>query len=194
MTDREYEIMEQVMDKLEDILCSYKRRGHQSVYVDMDSLALLVSLIIYGQIKVEPHSYDYDADIEADETAVEIYRELAPQTRWRTGCHTQIEQIRMNALKEFAAMGTPAYHDYIWYADAGAAVECGEILPYEIFRLFTDMPEVNRLYIFPYPFRDGDRTPAYYSFEPTQDGREEMKKYIDWKWEKVCQIVNGKGE
>lgn len=194
MTDQEYEVMEQIMDRLEDILCSYQGRGHQSVYVDMDSLALLVSLIVYGQIKVELYSYDYDADIEKDEKAVGIYRELAPQTRWRTGCHTQIEQIRMNALKEFAVMGTPAYHDYIWYADVGAAVECGEILPYEIFQLFTDMLEVNRLYIFPYPFRDGDRKPTYYSFEPTQDGREEMKKYIDRKWEKVYRIVNGKGE
>lgn len=36
-----------------------------------------------------------------------------PQTRWRTGRHTQIEQIRMNVLKEFAAMGASAYHDYI---------------------------------------------------------------------------------
>lgn len=194
MTDQEYEVMEQIMDRLEDILCSYQGRGHQSVYVDMDSLALLVSLIAYGQIKVEPYSYDYDADIEKDETAVGIYRELAPQTRWRTGCHTQIEQIRMNALKQFAAMGTPAYNDYICYAKIGAAVECGEILPYEIFQLFTDMPEINKLYIFPYPFRDGGRKPIYYSFEPTQDGREEMKKYIDRKWGKVCRIINGKGE
>lgn len=153
-----------------------------------------MSLIAYGQIKVEPYSYDYDADIEKDGTAVGIYRELAPQTRWRTGCHTQIEQIRMNALKQFAAMGKPVYNDYICYAETGTVVECGEILPYEIFQLFTDMSGIKKLYVVPYPFRDENRKPVYYSFEPTQDGREEMKKYIDRKWEKVCRIVNGKGK
>ncbi|MDE6903472.1 MAG: hypothetical protein K2P76_00740 [Lachnospiraceae bacterium] len=37
--DKKYETMKKIMDVLEDILYSYQGRGHQSVYVDLDSLA-----------------------------------------------------------------------------------------------------------------------------------------------------------
>ncbi len=188
-TDKKYEVMKQVMDALEEILCSYQGRGHQSVYVDLDSLTLLASLFVYGQIKAEKYQYEYDDDIYKDEVAVKIYRELAPQTRWRVGCHTQIEPIRMNALKQFAAMGTPIYKGHIYYADTGSVLECGEILPFEIFQLFSDMPEVKKLYIFPYPFRNEGEQPVYFSFEPTEMAREEMRKYLEKKIDEVHRIV-----
>lgn len=188
-TDKKYEAMKQVMDALEGILCSYQGRGHQSVYIDLDSLALLASLVVYGQIKAENYRYDYDVDIHEDEEAVKIYKELAPQTRWRVGCHTQIEPIRMNALKQFSSMGTPVYKEHIYYPDTGAALVCGEILPYEIFQLFTDMPEMKRLYIFPYPFRNEGEKPVYFSFEPAGTAREEMRKYVEKKFEEMCRIA-----
>ncbi|MEY8238151.1 hypothetical protein AALA36_21040 [Lachnospiraceae bacterium 66-29] len=58
--DKKYKTMKKIMDALEDILCSYQGRGHQSVYVDLDSLALFTSLIAYRQIQVENYRYDYD--------------------------------------------------------------------------------------------------------------------------------------
>lgn len=189
-TDDKYEIMLQVMEKLEGILCSYQGRNHQSVYVDKDSLALFVSLLVYGQIKMKDYRYDYDTDIYNDKEAVGIYRNLAPQTRWRIGRHTQIEPIRMNALKQFVKMGTPVYKEYIYYADTGAVLECGEILPYEIFRLFSEAPEVRTLYIFPYPYSIEGENPVYYSFSPTESGRNEMKKYVERKQEEMYRIVN----
>lgn len=188
-TDKKYEVMKSVMDALDKILCSYQGRGHQTVYIDLDSLALLASLIVYGQIKAEKHQYEYNVDIDKDKEAVKIYRELASQTRWRVGCYTQIEPIRMNALKQFAAMGTPVYREHIYYADTGAVLECGEILPFEIFQLFSDMPEVKKLYIFPYPFRNEKEQPVYFSFEPTEAVREEMKKYVKKKFEEAYQIA-----
>lgn len=191
-TDKKYEVMKQVMDALEEILCSYQGRGHQSVYVDLDSLTLLASLFVYGQIKVEKYQYEYDDDIYKDEEAVKIYRELAPQTRWRVGCHTQIEPIRMNALKQFAVMGTPVYKEHIYYADTGSVLECGEILPFEIFQLFSDMPEVKKLYIFPYPFRKEGEQPVYFSFEPTETAREEMRKYLEKKFDELHRIISEK--
>ncbi len=45
--DKKYETMKKIKDALEDILCSYQGRGHQSVYVDLDSLAFFASLIAY---------------------------------------------------------------------------------------------------------------------------------------------------
>lgn len=74
----------------------------------------------------------------------------------------------MNALEQFVFLGTPTYQGQIYYADTG--------LPYEIFQLFTDMPEVKKLYVFPYPLRERWEKPLYFSFEPTEGGREKMRK------------------
>ena len=188
--DKKYETMKKIMDALEDILCSYQGRGHQSVYVDLDSLALFTSLIAYRQMQVENYRYDYDDNIREDEEARRIYRELAPQTRWRVGRHTQIEPIRMNALKQLSSLGMPAYQGQIYYADTGSVLICGEILPYEIFQLLTDMPEVKKLYVFPYPFREGWEKPL----EPTEAAREEMRKYVDKKLDEMLRIMREKSE
>ena len=192
--DKKYETMKKIMDALEDILCSYQGRGHQSVYVDLDSLALFTSLIAYRQIQVENYRYDYDDNIREGEEARRIYRELTPQTRWRVGQHTQIEAIRMNALKQFASLGMPTYQGQIYYADTGSVLICGEILTYEIFQLFTDMPEVKKLYVFPYPFREGWEKPLYFSFEPTEAAREEMRKYVEKKLDEMLHIMREKSE
>ena len=192
--DKKYETMKKIMDALEDILCSYQGRGHLSVYVDLDSLALFTSLIAYGQIQVENYRYDYDDNIRKDEEAERIYRELAPQTRWRVGQGTQIEPIRMNALKQLVSLGTPTYQGQVYYADTGSVLVCGEILPYEIFQLFTDMPEVKKLYVFPYPFQAEWEKPLYFSFEPTEAAREEMQKYVERKLDEMCRIMREKSE
>lgn len=192
--DKKYKTMKKIMDALEDILCSYQGRGHQSVYVDLDSLALFTSLIAYRQIQVENYRYDYDDNIREGEEARRIYRELTPQTRWRVGQHTQIEAIRMNALKQFASLGMPTYQGQIYYADTGSVLICGEILPYGIFQLFTDMPEVKKLYVFPYPFREGWEKPLYFSFEPTEAAREEMRKYVEKKLDEMLHIMREKSE
>lgn len=192
--DKKYETMKKIMDALEDILCSYQGRGHLSVYVDLDSLALFTSLIAYGQIQAENYRYDYDDNIREDEEAKRIYRELVPQTRWRVGQGTQIEPIRMNALKQLVFLGTPTYQGQVYYADTGSVLVCGEILPYEIFQLFTDMPEVKKLYVFPYPFREGWEKPLYFSFEPTEAAREEMQKYVERKLDEMCRIMREKSE
>lgn len=192
--DKKYETMKKIMDALEDILCSYQGRGHQSVYVDLDSLALFTSLIAYRQMQVENYRYDYDDNIREDEEARRIYRELAPQTRWRVGRHTQIEPIRMNALKQLSSLGMPAYQGQIYYADTGSVLICGEILPYEIFQLLTDMPEVKKLYVFPYPFQAEWEKPLYFSFEPTEAAREEMQKYVERKLDEMCRIMREKSE
>ncbi len=79
-TDKSYEPMYGVMNRLDEILCSYQGHGHQSVYVDVESLALFTNLLVTGLIKAQPYHYEYDAEINSDEKAVAVYRELAPQT------------------------------------------------------------------------------------------------------------------
>ena len=193
-TGQKNETMKKIMDALEDILCSYQGRGHQSVYVDWDSLAFFASLIEYRQIQVENYRYDYDDNIREDEERAQIYRELAPQTRWRVGRHTHIEPIRMNALKQLLSLGMPTYRGQIYYADTSSVLICGEILPYGIFQLFTDMPEVKKLYVFPYPFREGWEKPLYFSFEPTEAAWEEMRKYVEKKLGEMFRIMREKSE
>ena len=188
-TDKKYKVMKTIMDALEDILCSYQGRGHLSAYTDLDSLALFTSLVAYGQIQVENYQYDFDDDIREDREAVRIYQELAPQTRWRVWQITQIEEIRMNALKQFAGMGTPVFEEQIYYKDTTSVLVCGEILPYEIFQLFTDTAEVKKLYVFPYPFRNGWDRPLYFSFEPTEAALGEMRKYMEKKWEEMYRKI-----
>ena len=192
--DKKYETMKKIMDALEDILCSCQGRGHMSAYVDLDSLALFASLIAYGQVQVENYRYDYDDNIQEDEEAERIYRELAPQTRWRVGQGTQIEPIRMNALKQLVSLGTPTYQGQVYYADTGSVLVCGEILPYEIFQLFTDMPEVKKLYVFPYPFQAEGEKPPYFSFKPTEAALDEMQKYVERKLDEMCRIMREKSE
>ena len=192
--DKKYETMKQIMDALEDILCSYQGRGHLYVYTELDSLALFASLIAYGQVQVENYRYDYDDNIQEDEEAERIYRELASQTRWRVGQGTQIEPIRMNALKQLVSLGTPTYEGQVYYADTGSILICGEILPYEIFQLFTDMPEVKKLYVFPYPFQAEGEKPPYFSFKPTEAALDEMQKYVERKLDEMCRIMREKSE
>ena len=192
--DKKYETMKKIIDALEDILCSYQGRGHLSVYTDLDSLALFASLVAYGQIKVENYRYDYDNDIREDEEAARIYGELAPHTRWRVGQRTQIEAIRMNALKQLAFLGSPVYREQVSYEDAGAVLVCGEILPYEIFQLFLDTTGLKKIYIFPYPFREGWEKPLYFSFEPTGTAQREIRKHAEKKREEMYQVMSEKSE
>jgi len=193
--NRKYDMMRQVADKLDEILCSYQGRSHQSVYFDTNALALFVSLLLQGEITMQEYSYEYDAAIYEDETVIRIYQELAPQTRWRIGRHTHIESIRMNALKQFAHIGTPVYDDQIYYKDKEAVLICGEFLPYEIIRLFAERQDIKILYIFPYPYRNEDEKAVYYSFEPTAISRDEMKRYMDEAFANLYRILekNSKG-
>jgi len=184
-----YDAMVKIADKMDKILCSYSGRSHKSVYLDIDSLVLFVSLLMCSEINMQEYLYVYDPDIYEDETAVNIYQNLTPQTRWRTGCHTQIEPIRMNALKQFTDMGIPVYDDYVYYSDAESVIECGEILPYEIIRLFTSKEKLNKLYVFPYPYRGKDEKSSYYSFEPTDKARDEMQKYTEHIYDKLRGIA-----
>lgn len=193
-TDKRYKVMKTIMDALENILCSYQGRGHLSVYTDLDSLALFASLVAYGQIQVEDYQYDYDDGIREDGEAVRIYQELVPQTRWRVGQRTQIEAIRMNALKQFAGMGTPVFEEQIYYKDTASVLVCGEILPYEIFQLFLDTTGLRKIYIFPYPFREGWEKPFYFSFEPTGTAQREIRKYAEKKREEMHQVMREKSE
>ena len=51
-----------------------------------------------------------------------------------------------------------------------------------------DMPGLKKLYVFPYPFRDGWEKPLYFSFKPTESALEEMRKYVERKLKETPRI------
>lgn len=183
------ELMMQIVRKLEVVLCSYQGHGHQSVYIDMDGLAFFTGLMLRDEIKLQEYQYDYSDAIHEDKMVVGIYERLAPQTRWRVGRNTKIEQIRMNALKQFASMGEPVYEEHIYYSDTGAALVCGEILPYEIMRLFAEEEKIRTVNVFPYPYKRDDDKFYYFSFESTEKSREEMRQYVKQAFDKMYRII-----
>lgn len=86
------------------------------------------------------------------------------------------------------------YREQVYYADAGAALVYGEIPPHEIFRLFLDTSGLKKIFIFPYPFREGWEKPLYFSFEPTEAAQEEMRKYGRKKQEEMYRVMREKSE
>ena len=42
---------------------------------------------------VTEHTYSYDQDIQSDSEMMEVYSELARETRWKQFAHTEIERI-----------------------------------------------------------------------------------------------------
>lgn len=100
----------------------------------------------------------------------------------------------MNALRQFSGMGVPEYHGQVYYPDTRAFLICGEILPYEIFQLFMDIPEAEKLYIVPYPFRSDGEKAKYYSFAPDAEAKGRMKQYMERKFEEMHRIINEKSK
>lgn len=178
----------ELLKELEGILCSYQGMGHQSIYIDPKTLPLFSNLILRKEIRLSSYEYEYNPDIQEDQRAVAIYQELASQTRWRIGCHTQIEPVRMNALKQFEGMGRPIYCGHIYYEEIKSVVECGEILPYEIVHLFCDMPELRFLYVFPCPWKNDAGKALYYRFEVTETARKEMQKFVNRIFDMIREI------
>ena len=48
---------------------------------------------------------------------------------------------------------------------------------------------MKKLYVFPYPFRNGWDRPLYFSFEPTEAALGEMRKYMEKKWEEMYRKI-----
>ena len=86
--------------RLEEIMYSYQGWSSGTVMTDMRSLSLLLFLLERGEIVITEHVFPFDANVRDDDEIVAVYRALVPQTRWKQFAHTEVEGIRMNALKQ----------------------------------------------------------------------------------------------
>lgn len=119
----------ETIDRLDAIMCSHQGRGQRTIREEQEALTAFLSLVLSGAIRVVEHDYIYDHDARTNAVVREIYDRIAPHTRWRTGSHTEIELMRLNALRELSELGEPVYEDGIFYPAAGAWCVCGNITP-----------------------------------------------------------------
>ena len=116
-------------DQLDKIMYSYQGWHRGTVMSDQRGLTVLLSMLAHGEITITQHSYSFDFNVREDAEVMKIYQELAPQTRWKLFQYTEIEGIRINALRQMRQAGVPFYDDYICYQEGRINVLCGNIDP-----------------------------------------------------------------
>ena len=114
--------------RLDEIMNSYSGRDCGSILADEHSLAVTLFLLEYGKITVTEHIYPYDSDIQSDSEMMEVYSELARETRWKQFAHTEIERIRINALRQMRQEGKPAYDgEFMCWREGRVFAHCGNL-------------------------------------------------------------------
>ena len=163
--------------RLDQIMYSYQGRSQGSVLEDERTLNILLFLLEHGEIVITEYIYPHDYSIHENAEMMEVYCALVPQTRWKQFEHTEIEGVRINALKQMLEMGVPSYDDYICYQEGQINVHCGNIAPRELLTHLARHQELRQFYIFAYPYWSEDKTAKYYCFEFSDNARRVAIKY-----------------
>jgi len=177
--------------RLDEIMYSYQGWDRGSVLGDDRSLTVLLFLLRHGAVLVTEHTYSYNYSIRDDAEMMTAYDALAAQTRWRRFQYTEVESIRVNALKQMRQVGIPFYDDYICYQNGQINVHCGNIGPRELLTHLAEHQELKRFYIFAYPYWTEDRTAKFFCFEFSDGAHRVAVKYREMMWEMMCGSVRG---
>ncbi len=155
---------------IESIMNGYPGRGNGYFYIDQRSRDIVYFLLHKSIIKVSRHSYVFDHSLRGDtlymqspsdpvNTAVNaIYHRLARESRWRTHANTEIERIRLNAIKLIQDKGEPYISTYICYQGGSIQVQCGNITPHDLLMHLARNDMLTELYIFGYPYAETNGT------------------------------------
>ena len=142
--------------RLDEIMNSYPGRDRGSVLADERSLTVMLTLLEYGKITVTEYAYPYDHDIRSDSGMMDIYAELARETRWKRFGHTEIEGIRINALRQMRQEGKPSYDgEFICYLDGRLCVHCGNLSLPGLLLYLADHEQAEQFYVFYLSLLDG---------------------------------------
>lgn len=180
----------EICAELEKMLTSYNSYGGGMFYSDKDALLTLIGMVVRKDIILTKELHPYDMDIYDNPEAVAIYRDLEPHTRWKRFQNTDISRHRMNALWQLREFGEPDYGEYIEYPDALCAVQCGDISPQEILKLFYRCEALKALYVVQYPFYNEQHTQAYFRMEITENGKETVARYNEAMMYKIYQLCH----
>ena len=171
--------------RLDEIMYSYQRRHQGSVLGDDRTLDIFLFLLEHGEIVVTEHIYPHDYSIRENAEMMAVYNALAPQTRWKRFEYTEIESIRINALKQMLQKGTPSYDDYICYQEGQINVHGGNIAPKDLLTHIAGHQELKQFYIFAYPYWNEDKMAKYYCFEFSDNAHRIAIKYQEMIWDMI---------
>ncbi len=162
---------------LYDILCSYS----QWIFYP-GPYSLLLQMIQNGQMRLFRHTYDFNSiPKEEINKKLRFYKNFLRirGVRWPLWDDQLLPSVWAGAFALCAKehMGGPSYKScFVYYGRADTVVECADLIPEDLLRLFVRIPGLKafRLYLRP---KKGDALNVYYSFEPTEKGRETIKKF-----------------
>ena len=180
--------------RLDEIMYSYQGRSRGSVLVDERTLNVFLFLLEHGEIVVTEYIYPHDYSIHENAEMTAVYHALVPQTRWKQNEYTEIEGIRINALKQMLRKGTPSYDDYICYQEGQINVHCGNIAPKDLLTHIAGHQKLKKFYIFAYPYWSEDRTAKYYCFEFSDKAHRIAIKYQELIWEDMIRTMSSKSK
>lgn len=181
--------------RLDKIMNSYSGQARCSVMADGDALAILLVLLEHGKITVTEHAYPYDRDIRSDSGMMEVYSKLARKTRWRLFQHTEIEGVRLNALRQMRGEGTPSYDgEFVCYREGRVFVHCGNLAPSGLLMHLADYEQAEQLCLFTYPYQTEDQTANYYRFDLSETAMKGARIYRESVWEEMRRAADARGD
>ena len=152
--------------RLDEIMNSYSGRDRGSILADEHSMVVTLFLLEHGKITVTEHTYSYDQDIQSDSEMMEVYSELARETRWKQFAHTEIERIRINALRQMRQEGKPSYDgEFMCWREGRVFAHCGNLNLPRLLLYLASHEQAERFYLFTYPYWTEDHTAKYYRFD-----------------------------
>lgn len=171
--------------RLDDILNSYPGRGRGTIMAEPASMTAMLYMLSRGMIVMSEHTYLYDSEIQDDSGIAEIYRKLERDTRWRRFEHTEMKQIRMNALRQMLGEGAPFFDQFICYRGGQVCVHCGNLELPGLLMYLASHERTEQFYVFTYPYWENERTASYYCFDIDFDGIAAAKAYRERVWDKL---------
>ena len=180
--------------RLDAIMNSYSGRDRGSVMADEGSMELMLVLLEHKAVTVTEHTYPYDRDIQNDGEMMEVYSELARETRWKRFEHTEIAGIRINALRQMRQEGKPSYDgDFICYREGQICVHCGNLSLPQLLMYLAGHEQVKQIFLFAYPYWTKDQTAKYYRFDLSKKALEGARIYRESIWERMLKASNTSG-
>lgn len=180
--------------RLDEIMNSYPGRDCGSIMAEERSLVVVLTLLEHGKITVTEHTYPYDRDIQSDSGMTDLYAELARETRWRRFGHTEIERIRLNALRQMRQEGRPSYDgEFICYRQGQICVHCGNIRLPELLLYLACHERTERFVLFTYPYWTEDQTAKYYRFDLSETAITGAGIYRESVWNQMLKASETSG-
>lgn len=174
------------IDRLDEIMNSYPGRNRGTIIADRHSLVVMLALLMHGNITVTEHSYTFDPDIQKDNRAMEVYTELARETRWKQSEYTEIERIRINDLRQMSCLGKPFYDgEFVCWQEGRACAHCGNLTLSQLLMYLASHEMVRQFYIFTSPCWTEEWQAKYYRFDLSETAIKGATVYRKSVWDKI---------